>query len=387
MRIGINALYWLPGKVGGTETYLRNLLENLARIDKKNSYILFINPSAAGLLDYAGADFREVICNIPAFLKPVRVFWEQGELPRLAGQHKLDLLHSPGYTAPLRIDIPSIVTIHDMQIHYYPKNFSFAKRLFWKKLIPSSARKAACVIAPSMHTREDVIHLLGVHPDRVRLTYEGVSPRFKRETDERIREIKSKNRLPEKYVLCVATFNPHKNIDGLIRAYGLVREKLADKADFPHKLVLVGIKQRHSPAIQRTIQEQKLDNDVIITGHLDHEDLPGIYSGADVFVLPSFFEGFGLPVLEAMACGTPVVASDRTCLPEIVAEAGILVNPASDADIADGIIKVLTNLELAEQLRNFGYTRIKHFSWERMARQTLEIYEETYNENIRQRKS
>jgi glycosyltransferase involved in cell wall biosynthesis len=384
MRIGINTLFMIPEHVGGTEIYLRNLLINLAKIDNENEYILFTNKENFGTFGIEQDNFSEVLCNIPARLRPLRMLWEQLVLPLQIKKHNIDILHSPGYVSPLLASCPSVVTIHDMQYYYYPKNFVKARLIYFKIFVPLSAKKATKIITVSNNSKKDIVNILKIPEDKVIVTYAASRSLNRRNLKDEIkrREAMQKYSIEGRYILSVASLLPHKNLDGLIYAF----EKIANKIE--HQLILVGIKETALKDIQSTLEQVGILKDRIkVLGFVADKDLFYLYSGADLFVLPSLFEGFGLPILEAMSCGCPVMASNVTSIPEIVGEAGLLINPRDIDDISTKMYMILTNDQLKRDLIKRGYERVKTFSWLEMAKKTLKVYKTAFEERSKVRDS
>ena len=379
MRIGINALFLIPGGVGGTETYIRNLLESLARIDEKNEYVLFTNRENSGTFGIAQSNFREVLCPISASFRPARILWEQFALPFQVKKSGIDVLHSPGYTAPAMVSCPSIVTICDMNYAYYPEDWAKLSLLFLKILVPLAARKSDKIVALSQNSKRDIVKILEVPEDKVRVIYLSgneicYSVAHDETINQRTQELGERYGIRGEFILTVAASHPHKNLERLIEAYGILRERKLVK----HQLVLVGMKGRANHRLTDLVAELSLQEAVIFTGWVPDEHMPLLYSAADLFVFSSLFEGFGIPVLEAMACGTPVVSSNATSLPEVVGDAGVLVDPYDIEGMAEAMYEVLSNDALRDALVTKGLDRVKMFSWERTARETLAVYEELY---------
>lgn len=370
MRIGINALFILPNKVGGTETYLRGLLSGLSKIDKDNQYFLFTNRENYGTFGVRQENFCEIPCNVPAKFRPIRIFWEQALLPFYTKKYGIDVLHSPGYVSPLMANCAKVVTIHDMQYYYYPEYFPKAKLLYWRYFIPLSARSSDLVVTVSNNSKRDIINLLNIPAEKVIVTYE--ASKFSIDGLNNTwsdNDTFCKHNIKRNYILSVASLLPHKNLDKLIEGFGL----LANKVE--HQLVLVGLKGRALNTIRDAIKKKGIKQDrVLLLGYVSDIELVTLYRNASLFVLPSLFEGFGIPLLEAMSLRCPVAASNRTSIPEIVGDAGILFDPVDRIEIANAIYSILSNAHLINNLIKKGYDRAKIFSWEKMAHETLKAY-------------
>jgi glycosyltransferase involved in cell wall biosynthesis len=265
----------------------------------------------------------------------------------------------------------SIVTIHDLAYLRIPKLLD-SKCVKWGQAqIPVSARRADAIITISNFSKNDIIELLNIPEEKIYVIHHGVCPDFVPIKDKKIlAKIKTKYQIKENYILFVGVLQPSKNIVRLIEAF----YELKQLYNIPHQLVIAGEKGWFYDEIFKKYVELKLEDNIIFTGYVAHEDMPGLYSGADVFVLPSVFESFGIPVLEAMACGTPVVASNVCALPEIANNAAILVSPHSTQQIAEGIYQVLSNSELQTSLIEKGIKHAREFTWQKTANETLKMY-------------
>jgi glycosyltransferase involved in cell wall biosynthesis len=372
MRVGINALYMLPGRVGGTETYLRGLLYGLSRVDSENEYVLFTNRENHGALHVPADGFRKVLCDVAAERKVLRIAFEQAILPWYVKRYGIEVLHSPGYVLPLGARCAHAVTIHDMQYAYYPGNFERARLLYWKHFVPLSARKSAVVITVSSSSRDDIVNLLGVPEEKVVVTYEaskfsmnGFGLAMPDET------VLMKHGLGEGYILSVASLLPHKNLDRLIEAFSLLAHRTESR------LVLVGIKGSALHAVRGAIRGRALGR-VHLMGHVSDAELSALYRNAGAFVLPSLFEGFGIPLLEAMSLGCPVAASHRTAIPEIVGGAGALFDPEDPEAIAGAIQRILSDKGVRDDYIKKGFERAGKFSWDKMAVETVGAYRTAY---------
>ena len=373
MRIGINALFLIPGKVGGSETYVRNLLKNLGAIDRENEYVLFTNLENSGIFKIPPDNFREVLCPIRASFRPARVLWEQFVLPFQIKKYKIEILHSPGYTAPILTPCHSVVTIHDMNYFFYPEDFPKLTTFLLKLLVPLAARRSDKIIAVSENSKKDIAKILKIPESKICVIYEagasGLSVPMSDENKPR-EKLKERYGIDKRFILTVSASHPHKNLDRLIEAY----EILCRSYQIDCQLVIVGIKGSAQSGLMNQVKELSLGKKVIFTGWVSNEDLSLLYSEAQLFVFPSLFEGFGIPVLEAMAQGTPVVSSNAAALPEVVAEAALLIDPYSTGEISEAIYRALTEENLRTELVKKGLRRASQFSWEKTARKTIAVY-------------
>lgn len=305
----------------------------------------------------------------PTHRIPFRILWEQLAAPVNSAKRHLDLLHGPVNVVPLGGRTPSVVTIHDLAFLVYPEQYPAMQRRYLRIMTRASARKARRVIAVSSSTARDVTELLGVPPDRVVTVPNGVSEDFypRAGTDELTR-FRAANSLPEEFLLFVGTLQPRKNLVGLLRAYA----QLDQSERIP--LYVVGATGWMYRAIFEEVTRLGIDQDVRFPGYAASDTLPLWYSAATAFLYPSYYEGFGLPVLESMACGTPVVTSNTSALPEVAGEAGMRVNPDDPGEIANAIRTVLSDSSLREDMSRRGQAQARQFTWKRTARETAAVY-------------
>jgi glycosyltransferase involved in cell wall biosynthesis len=374
MRIGIDATA-LPARPVGAGYYILHLVRALSQTDYGFELIVFAHRQGLKLLGLVKSNHTKII-EIPDYKPAQRLLWEQALFPAYIRRSGVDLLHSLHYTKPIFLSTRSVVTFHDMTFFLYPGLHTLSKRLFFPAAIRASARQADALIAVSESTRRDTIRLLNVIPQKITTTVLGVEPIFHPIIDKRLlQDIRDKHQLPQRFLLYVGLVEPRKNLPLLIRAF----KRLLD-GGLDHSLVIVGRLGWKYEEVFRLIEECNLKNKVTFTGYVDRQELPFIYNSAEVFVYPTLYEGFGLPVLEAMACGTPVVTTDIASLPEIVGEAGLLA-PVSDViALEQKIMNILENPELKQRLSIAGCERAAGFTWERTARETAQVYKKTLGE-------
>lgn len=372
IRIGINTLFLLPDKVGGTETYVRGLIHGLTRVDKDNQYIIFTNRENISIFADI-CNFNKYYCDLSGASRNKRVYYEQMILPRIANKLNIDVLHSPGYVSPVTGRFAKVVTIHDMQYHYFPYYLSKIKLLYWRYFIPMSARSADVILTVSENSKIDIAEILGVSEEKIIVTYEATKFSIE-ETKITTREdiLRSGFDVKENYILSVAAMLPHKNLEKLIIAMRLLKDRI------DHKVVLVGLAGKSLEMIYRVAEAEGMKERVVVMGYVTDEELVALYRNASVFVLPSLFEGFGIPALEAMSFGCPVAASNRTSIPEIVGDGGIFFEPEDQNAMAEAIYLVVTNPDMRRKLIKNGLERAKLFSWEKTAERTLRAYEIAY---------
>ncbi len=270
---------------------------------------------------------------------------------------------------------PSVLTVQDLAFLRYPEFYTWKNKTYMKSVASFSIKNADALITTSENTRKDLIDLLMVKEDKIFVIYPGVDSTFKPASAQDKEKVKKKFGLPQNYILAVGTLEPRKNLSCLLKAFALLKKK----SDFDFKLVIVGEEGWLYKRIFNDIKKQDLEKETIFTGFIQDKDLPAIYSGASVFVYPSLYEGFGLPALEAMACGAPVVCSNTSSLPEVVGKAALKANPEKPEEFANAISKIVSDTNLAKELSKMGYERAKQFSWEKTAKETLSVYKKIAN--------
>lgn len=378
MRIGIDATPITNRS--GTGYYTQKLIEFLGRADGENRYILFCPSGYAAHLEHPGMfdypNFRVIKLRTggPASI----ALWRQFALPRQITKLRIDLFHFPSFVASLRIDVPSVVTVHDLAFVLFPEAFSMLLRPYHRFIIPRSVKRCDSVIADSDSTRNDILKHLSRENGRVRTIHLGVDPvRFYHVSDEEKRaRLRERYDLPEDIILYVGTLEPRKNIPRLIRAFAC---GVASKG-LPHHLVIAGRKGWMFNEIFDEVRALNLESRVHFPGFIEPSRLATLYSMARALAYPSLYEGFGLPCLEAMSCATPVVISDRSSLPELVEDCGLVVDPTSVDSIAGALNKICSDDECRRDLSERGSRRARHFSWLTTAKKTLEVYDRTIAE-------
>jgi len=351
---------------GGPRTYVLGLVEALLKLDQENSYTIFYN-DPCHLGRFPGA--REIV--LPGKSPLARLWREHILLPMACRRERIDLLHCPKSAIPYVSPCPVVVTLHDLIPIKYPETEKFSARIYWRLQIPIAARRSSYVITDSEHARREIMDDFGVPAERISAIMLGFDPAMLRKPDIALtNDVMSRYNLPDDYILYVGTIQPRKNLSTLIEAFHLLKQS----RNIPHKLVIVGRKGWLYDTLFARIRELGLDDEILFTGFVPDEELPSIYSRAAVFAYLSLFEGFGLPPLEAMACGVPVITSDTTSLPEVVGDAGIALPPTDVPRVRDALGTVLGDSNLRATMRQKGVERSRRFSWEAAARETLAVY-------------
>lgn len=365
-RIGIDARKLHDFGIG---TYIRNLLKQLARIDQATEYILLCRPGDMAVVNELGMNFRAV--PEPSGHYSLA---EQVHIPIVLHRERVDLFHEPHYVLPPLTQCKAIVTIHDVIHLLFPEYLSgrlahaYARTCLW-----AAAKRADRILTVSETSKHDILRRIKVPAEKITVIYNAIDERFSVEPSrEQIQRVRERYQLDDQFVLYVGNIKPHKNLERLIHAFHLLRA-----GGFNHlRLLIIGDEISKYSALRRAVHVHKLHKEVRFLGFVPIETLAVLYRLADVFVFPSLYEGFGLPPLEAMASGAPVVTSNVSSLPEVVGDAALLVDPYDPESIADGMRQVLTNEELRETLRARGFEQAQRYSWQRSIEQVHQIYDE-----------
>ena len=362
LRIGVNALYLIPGKVGGTEIYLRSLLDALAGIDLENRYLVFTNRETGGALAPDAPNFTTLGQPVRAEFRPARLAWEQTGLPLAALRAGIDVMFNPGFTAPLLCGCPQVTVFHDLQHKRHPEYFRWFDLPFWNFCLFWSARVSRRLIAVSEATAADLRRYYRVPGGQVATIGHGVDAAFQ--------EI-SRRRSPEPFLLAVSTLHPHKNLDGLLRAFAEFRR---GRPEF--RLVICGLHGFFTRPLEELRSSLGLAGAVEFPGWIPREELYDRFARAWAFVYPSRFEGFGMPVLEAMAAGVPTACSAIQPLSGMVADAALQFDPLDTGAMTAALERITGDEALRARLAEAGPRRAAEFSWRAAAEATLRVLRE-----------
>lgn len=375
MKIAINTLS-LNRTKAGMGNYIKNLVNVLSEIDKDNTYFVLVSERNKDFFRIRQKNFKIINLGKIVTMDLPRLFWEQISLPRFLKKNRIDVLHSPGFVMPIMSKAKNVLTMADMTFFTHPEAHTLAKRAYFWMFMPISIKKADKIISISENTKKDILDHVKVDKKKIRTVHLAADRSFKELNKDKCRkEIKERYDVGSPFILFIGMIEPRKNLERLITAFS----ELKKKENMQHKLVIVGKKGWKFDSIFKTIKKERLEQEIIFTGYVPDEDLAKFYNAADFFVYPSLYEGFGLPVLEAMACGCPVITSNVSSMPEVAGDAGLLINPESVKDIADAIKKVINDKELQKKMRKQGIKQSSRFSWKKTAEKTLRIYEEVYN--------
>jgi len=350
MKIGFNA-YFLKGLRAGIGRYSWNVLEGLRKIALND---------------------RFSICDNPLGLN--KFLFEQVYLPFKLWQDRPAVFFSPSMILPFWGKTPSVMVVYDLVFDLFPQYYrGLINQLYLKLFFAPSLLRAKKIIAISESTKMDLVNIYQVPPEKVRVIHLAAAEEYKIITDQaRLSAIKRKYSLPDNYLLFVGTVEPRKNVRGLLQAYFSLPLSIRER----HRLVICGQKGWGYKVLQAWLQDQPARDEVVFLNYVDEADLPAIYNQAALFVYPSFYEGFGLPVLEAMACGVPTITSKTSSIPEVAGDAAILIDPNDPAQLAEKISQVLADNALAEELRANGLKQASKFSWQKTAQETMKLIKE-----------
>ncbi|MCU0324633.1 MAG: glycosyltransferase family 4 protein [Spirosomaceae bacterium] len=369
MKIGIEAQRIFRPKKHGMDIYALELIRAIQEIDKENEYVVFVKPD------------KDVCLKPSKNLRIVEVEgktyadWEQISLPKAIKSEKIDLMHFTSNTASVNTNCPFVLTLHDI---IYLENiiskgslYQMAGHFYRRWNVPKITKRAKCVITVSEFEKIQIQKKLEIENSKLRATYNAFNPKFRIIDDENeLNRIKEKYNLPNEFIFFLGNTAPKKNMKKVLEAYS----KYIENEKNPVKIVIAESSVRDVIEILTTLNRRDIIKNVILIGYVNHDELPYIYNLASVFLYPSLRESFGIPIIEAMACGTPVVTSNTSAMPEVAGEAAILVDPFDSNSIREGFEKILTDKNLSNQLKINGLARAKDFSWVNTAKKTIEIY-------------
>lgn len=373
MHIGIDA-HAIGAQQGGNETYIRGIIRGLAEIDGRNQYTIYLAEALAAEQWSEGFGRRHPNFEIRLLPKPTPLVRVPVYLTYELRQRPVDVLHVQ-YTAPPFCQVPVVATIHDLAFEHLPETFTRRGSFQLKLTVRRTAQRAARIATVSEYSRQDLLRTYKLSPEKVVVTYNGVESHFTsqpllNETEQ----LRQSFGISRNYLLAVGSLQPRKNLIRLIRAYAKLR---SENENFRPQLVIVGRKLWLADDIFAEIRRQRWADDVILTGYVSDEDLPKLYRQATAFVYPSLFEGFGLPPVEAMACGTPVITSNVSSLPEVTGNAALLIDPLDQRSIELALLQITADSSLRERLKERGIEQAKRFTWRAAAERTLQLYQES----------
>lgn len=384
MKIGMNALFF-QFPASGTGQYMLHLLDALHQEDQHNSYLL-LGPRPFAQADEPLFPYKVYpISGLAARQENIeKVVWEQFTAPAAAHRAGLDLLHVPYFAPPFFSRVPTVITIHDVIPLLLPAYRPVGKVRAYMSLVARAARRSTMVITVSQHAKQEIMQTLHIPAERIRVIYQAAGDEYRPISDPTVLEsVRARYGLGKRYIFYLGGLDERKNVPQLVRAFACLQAKLNDP---DLQLFISGNPDKQKGALfpdPRPIAAELGVQEKVLYRFVEEEDKPAVYNAASLFVYPSRYEGFGLPPLEAMACGTPVVCSNRTSLPEVVGDAALTVDPEDTQALADAMQRVLSDDMLRAELREKSLQRSQHFSWRKTAQETLGVYEEALRRSRR----
>jgi glycosyltransferase involved in cell wall biosynthesis len=367
MKIGLNLLYLLPGIVGGTETYAAGLLHGLVGVDPHDRFLVFVNQESADWYLPNVSNIQRVICPVKATSRIRRYLFEQFQLPALLKKHSVDLVHSLGYVSPLFSPCPTIVTIHDLNYRAFGGQMPWNRRIALEVLVRQSALRSHHVITDSQFVCDQIMQLFRLPSSRVAVVYAAPKVLERGGAPSRCREYVEKLDIRSPFCLAFGNRGANKNVGRLVKAFLRAQTLWA----LPHQLVIVG---HLAAADLPTDVRHLIPQSICLAGYVDDATLQSLWADAQMLIVPSLYEGFGLPVLEGMSMGVPVICSNAASLPEVAGDAAVFFDPLSVAEMSQKIAQVALDQGLRDELRQRGLANIRRFSWKKSATRVLEIY-------------
>lgn len=371
VRIGINARY-LQRRMSGIERYIMELLISLPKIDKERHYVFFFNKDIAVPKIPTTQNVSLHVSTFPTANRALRLFWEHIALYYELKKQNITIFHGPAFFTPLwkPKGCKYVITVHDITFKKYSEGFTLATRLYYTALFPRSLHLADVIITDSISTKNDLIESYGINSEKIQVVYLGISEEFlKKVHSVDPKKVIAKYNLPEKYFLFTGVLSPRKNLLTILDAFKAIKEKY--KA---YKLVIVGRPGWLYQEIFEKVTALSLNNDVLFIDYVPEHELPFFYRNATIFLFPSLYEGFGLPILEAMASGCAVITSNVSSMPEVAGDAALYVNPTKKEELIHAMKTIINNKDVQRQLQKKGFSQIKKFSWEKTARETAAVY-------------
>ena len=371
MKIAIDVRTVLPNR-SGVGNYVLNLVQNLRQVDPAPIYYFLAQKKNLSLLGNLAREQNPLLTIFSHENHPLSDFWEHFILPVRLKKMGINVFHGPASLIPFRKNhCGLIVTIHDLVAFLFPETIPLKYGAYMRYLLRQAVKRADKIIAVSYHTQKDLIQILKVPSEKIVVIHEAPSPIFspydKKEAQARL---KQRYGIAKKYIYHLGNIEPRKNLIDLLEAFTLVSQDLGNE----YQLVVSGQKGWLTRSLSHFLKNYPAQDQVLFTGYVPMEHIPLFMNGAELFIFPSLYEGFGLPVLEAMSCGTPIISSNRSSIPEIVGSAGILVDPTDIQELADRIIGLLRNPEEKRRLSQLGKEQSALFSWHEAARKTLDVY-------------
>ena len=374
MKIGINTLA-LPKKKTGGGKYISGLVRYLDSMDTgETRFVIFVNKdNKSEFKECRNKNFLFYDCGFIARIRPLRIAWEQLVLPFVVAKEKVDILHSPGFVAPLFLPkrCKSFLTIFDMTFFLFPEKHILWKRMYFNRLIPVCVGRSAKIFTISENSKKDIVNYFRIPEEKVIVTYLGIEEGFgPKDDEEKLEVIRKRYNLPGRFILYLGVLEPRKNLVSLVKSYWDLKHNFG----IEEKLVIAGKKGWGYEEVYVEVEKLKLEAEILFLDYIPEDDLPYVYNLATLLVYPSIYEGFGIPILEAMACGVPVITSNVSSMPEVAGDAAILVEPDNVVGFSNAVLRILGEEELRDSLVEKGFQRSKIFSWGNAAKATFAEY-------------
>ena len=379
MKIGIDALFLRPQQVGGTESYLRNLLKGFSLFDRENEYFIFTSTNNYSTFEFNTSNFHLIKCDVDNSNRVKRLYYQNVHLPKQIKKIRLDLMFFPTYTRCLdNLDGLKVVSnIHDLQYKHFPKYFSFSKKVIFKIFYPMSIKKSDYLISISDFVKEDITQHFGQkYSNKIKTIYNPIDFDEIRRVEAPEEHLEHLGINPKKYILSIASLIPHKNIATLVKAFSFFINQVKD-----YKLVLAGIKDKSTNEITRLIKELKMENKVIVPGFISNKVLAILYQNAGLFVSPSLFEGFGMPPVEAMYNKIPVIATRKASLPEVTMGKAFYYEPAKDFKaLFQKMLEVIKNYPSDEELDKLAKEVYQRYNLRKITQEYVDFFKRAVNQ-------
>ena len=376
MRIAIDGR--MGGTRGGIGVYIRECIPQLADIDKKNQYFVIVNKHGDGSFIPSADNFTILLSSITRKHYFIKDLWNLFFLPFLLKANNIDIYFNPRYILPFfKRNTKMVVTLHDMIAFLYPEIWSGLSGFRIRNYIKLSSQRADVILTVSNSAKKDIVRILKIPEDKIKVIYCGVNKKLYKPIPDLSLQglVKRKYGIRKKFILTVGPLGTRKNHDRLIDAYSILPKYIRED----YQLIITGEKKGTYNNLLKKASKTCLADDIVFTGFIPEKEMPMVINAASLFVFPSLYEGFGIPLLEAMACGTPLLASNVSSIPEVVGSAALLFDPYNINEMASVIDRVLTNKDLRQKLVQRGFERIKKYSWENTAKEILGVFEEVYN--------
>jgi len=376
MRIAIDGR--MGGTRGGIGVYIRECISQLADIDKKNQYFVIVNKHGDGSFIPSADNFTILLSSITRKHYFIKDLWNLFFLPFLLKANNIDIYFNPRYILPFfKRNTKMVVTLHDMIAFLYPEIWSGLSGFRIRNYIKLSSQRADVILTVSNSAKKDIVRILKIPEDKIKVIYCGVNKKLYKPIPDLSLQglVKRKYGIRKKFILIVGPLGTRKNHDRLIDAYSILPKYIRED----YQLIITGEKKGTYNNLLKKASKTRLADDIVFTGFIPEKEMPMVINAASLFVFPSLYEGFGIPLLEAMACGTPILASNVSSIPEVVGSAALLFDPYNINEMASVIDRVVTDKDLRQKLVQRGFERIKKYSWENTAKEILGVFAEVYN--------